>query len=209
MLLEFEDLVKKYNMDISGVLHVGAHLAEEAELYDSIGIKNVFWVEGNPNVLRKLNRHLRNFPSQTLIEALVYDRDGEHLEFNITNYDGMSSSILEFGTHTSFSPEIKFVDKVERDSRSVDSLAAEYDMQDINLLNLDIQGAEKYAIAGATDLLKGVDYIFTEINKKEVYVGCTKVKELDQMLSDFQRVETFWVHDQGWGDGLYVRKSLL
>lgn len=208
MLLEFNDLVKKYNMDISGILHVGAHLGEEAELYDAIGVKNVYWVEGNPHVLGKLSKKLRSY-DHTVIDALVYDSDGVPLEFNITNYDGMSSSILKFGTHESFSPEIHFVDTVKKDSRSIDSLVAEYGIEDVNLLNLDIQGAEKYALAGATEFLKGVDYIFTEINKKEVYIGCTKVKELDAMLSDFKRVQTFWVHDQGWGDGLYVRRSLL
>lgn len=208
MLLEFNDLVKKYDMNISGVLHVGAHLGEEAPLYDALGVKNVFWVEGNPHVLQKLNKKLAAY-GHTVIDALVYDKDGVPLEFNITNYDGMSSSILEFGTHTSFSPEIHFVDKVKKDSRSIDSLVAEYGIEDVNLLNLDIQGAEKYALNGATNFLSNVDYVFTEINKKEVYVGCTKVKELDQILSDFKRVETFWVHDQGWGDGLYVRKSLL
>lgn len=208
MLLEFNDLVKKYKMNISGVLHVGAHLGEEAKLYDSLGIKNVYWVEGNPYVLSKLNKKLRKY-DHVIIDALVYDSDGVDLEFNITNYDGMSSSILKFGTHESFSPEIHFVDTVKKSSRSIDSLVEEFKINDVNLLNLDIQGAEKFALNGALNLLPKIDYVFTEVNKKEVYVGCTKIKEIDSILDEFKRVETFWVHDQGWGDALYVRKALL
>lgn len=208
MLLEFNDLVSKYNMKINGILHVGAHLAEEAKLYHDNGINNVYWVEGNPHVVNKLKKQLRRY-NNTLIEALVYSEDDVELSFNVTNYDGMSSSILEFGTHESFSPDIHFVDTVKCKSKKIDSLVSEYGIENVNLLNLDIQGAELYALTGAVEFLKNVDYIFTEINCDEVYVGCARVEQLDEFLSDFTRVETFWVGKQGWGDGLYVRTSLL
>jgi hypothetical protein len=49
----------------------------------------------------------------------------------------------------------------------------------------------------------------TEVNKDQVYVGCTQIGEIDEILSDFKRVETFWVGNQGWGDALYIRKTIL
>ena len=33
MLLDLEMLVKKYNMDIKGVIHIGAHFGEENNVY--------------------------------------------------------------------------------------------------------------------------------------------------------------------------------
>lgn len=41
---------------------------------------------------------------------LVSDKDDEMVMFNIAN-NGQSSSILEFGTHSSEHPDVKFIDK--------------------------------------------------------------------------------------------------
>lgn len=208
MLMDFNSLVAKYKMNITGVLHLGAHLAEEAALYHENSVTNVWWVEGNPIVMPKLKKRLAKYPCHKLVEALVYSEDGVDLNFNVTNYDGMSSSILEFGTHPQFSPDTIFVDKVQLKSKTVDTLVAENNISGVNLLNMDLQGAELHCVKGATEFLQGVDYILTEVNKAQVYIGAAQVKELDQYLVDFQRVETYWVPGQGWGDGLYIRRGL-
>ena len=49
-----------------GILHVGAHLCEEKELYNSIGITddNILWIEGNIDIIKtKLDQ--ANVPSIT------------------------------------------------------------------------------------------------------------------------------------------------
>lgn len=206
MLMSLPDLVANYEMSITGVLHCGAHLAEEAPIYAALGAGSVWWVEGNPTVIPKLEPIIAAYPGQSLIEALLYDQDGETVGFNITNYDGMSSSVLEFGTHPQFSPDTVFVDRVELSTRSIDSLVAEHQVE-ANFLNMDLQGAEGRAVRGGRTFIDNqVDYIMTEVNKDEVYVDCAKVWELDEMLGDFERVKTHWVGNQGWGDGLYIRR---
>jgi len=168
----------------------------------------VWWIEGNPTVLPKLKVALSRYPNHRIINALVFEEDGVELNFHVTNYDGMSSSIYEFGTHTQFSPDVKFVEHHKIHSRTVDSLVDEYNIRDINLLNMDLQGAELPCLKGSVNLLKSIQYIFTEVNKAEVYRGCTKVDQLDAFLSDFRRVDTAWVANQGWGDALYERVDL-
>ena len=77
MLLEWDELVKTYfTKPITGVLHVGAHLAEEAHLYDAYGVENVWWVEGNPKGIDKLTFTLRPYPKQRIIQALIFEEDG-------------------------------------------------------------------------------------------------------------------------------------
>jgi len=208
MLMDFKRLVKSYKMKLNGVLHVGAHLAEEAEEYHGLRAGRVWWVEANPAVTDKILAKLASYPKQTLINALVYSEDGVDLGFNVTNIDGMSSSIYEFGTHTGFSPEIKFVDRLTLPTSTLDTLVAQHGIQ-ANFLNLDLQGAEGPALRGASALIGQLDYVMTEVNKDQVYVGCTQVSEIDDILADFTRVDTYWVGDQGWGDALYIRTSLL
>jgi hypothetical protein len=80
-----------------------------------------------------------------------------------------------------------------------------------NFINLDIQGAELPAIKGLGKLLKLVDYIFVEVNRREVYMNCTIVSDLDSFLSEngFKRVTTRWYFRQGWGDALYIRENKI
>lgn len=190
-------------MHIHGVLHVGAHLGEEADLYQRIGVNDVWWVEANPFVHDKLETILRPY-GHTLIKACVTDQDGDKRQFNVTNYDGMSSSIFEFGTHPTFAPDIFFEHRVEVTTSTIDTLVQQHNIK-ANFLNMDIQGAELLALRGATNYLKQVDFVITEVNSMEVYKGCARVGQLDAFLGDFHRVETHWVDNQGWGDALYRR----
>lgn len=204
MLMSLSNLVEKYSMEIEGVLHVGAHLAEEADVYNELNVGPVVWVEANPEVLPRILARLRPYEDQMLVQALVYSADGLVLNFNVSNYESMSSSILEFGSHPTFSPDTVFVDKIELKTSTIDWLSYAYDIK-ANFLNMDIQGAELHALQGATSFLKNVDYIMSEVNDTDVYVGCAKVWELDEFLVGFERVETHWVGGQGWGDALWIK----
>lgn len=208
MLMDFKKVFKQYSLNINGLLHVGAHYAEEAELYYRHKVGPVWWVEANPAVKDTIKRNIKRYPKQKLIEALVFSEDGVEKEFNVTNYGGMSSSIYEFGTHTDFSPDIHFEKKLTLTTKTIDTLWEENEIE-ANFMNMDLQGAEGPALRGATYILPFLDYVMTEVNKEEVYVGCTQVSEIDEILHEFDRVETFWVPGQGWGDALYIRRSIL
>lgn len=207
MLMSFPDLVETYSMSVRSVLHCGAHLAEEAPLYASLDVERVLWIEANAGVSDQIFRVLDEYPNQDVFWALLHESDGDQFDFHVTNYDGMSSSILEFGTHPEFSPDTVFTGTIPMRSRSIDSICADLGGFTANFLNMDLQGVEGPVLRGATEFLKGVDYVMSEVNCEEVYVGCTRVEELDKILSDFERVETYWVGDQGWGDALWIRRA--
>lgn len=206
MLMSLPELVATYGIEFHGVLHCGAHLAEEAPIYDELGAGPVTWIEANPRVFDKIRAALEPYPDQRLVEALVYDQDHVTVDFNVTNYDGMSSSILKFGTHPEFSPDTVFVETVKLDAWKIDTLVARHNIS-ANFLNMDLQGAELHALRGAMKFLEGVQYVMSEVNKAEVYRGCAKVGQLDELLGEYglKRVETYWVPNQGWGDALWIR----
>lgn len=209
MLLNLQDLILDHKLKIKGILHVGAHLAEEAQEYARLGIHNVYWVEGNVDNIPAIEREVATL-GHWVICALITDKDREDVQFNITNNLSMSSSVYEFGTHPSFSPETVFIERRMVESRTLDSLADDYDQfPGVNMINLDLQGAELLALTGASRLLKKIDYIYTEVNNAQVYVGCAQVGELDVLLEGFRRVQTGWVPGQGWGDALYMRERLI
>jgi FkbM family methyltransferase len=212
MMMNWPNLVKKYRLAgrVTGVLHCGAHRAEEAADYTilmPVRRTPVWWVEANPKLLPELECTLADFPGQRLIHALLGPVDGEELTLNLTGPYTGSSSVLEFGTHPTFSPDVKMVGSVTMTTRSIDSLVKEHGIV-CNMLVMDLQGFEGPVLKGAAELLPQIDFVMSEINCKEVYKGCTRVETLDAMLTDFVRVETLWQGEQGWGDGLWVRRML-
>lgn len=212
MLLDLPGLVAQHELMIHDILHVGAHTAEEAGIYTELGIERVIWIEANAALLGQMtaNIHANHRISDWVLNEVIADEDGREVDFNITNLNGLSSSILPFGTHPQFSPEIVFERSEQRSARSIDSLVAQHgENWKINMLNMDIQGAELLALRGAELLLPDIDIVMTEVNNAEVYIGCAKIHEIDILLGNagLERVETYWVPGQGWGDALYLRPA--
>lgn len=76
-----------------------------------------------------------------------------------------------------------------------------------NFLNLDIQGAELMVLQGASEILKYFDYIYCEVNDKELYEKCAMTSDIDAFLSThgFERkIKKMTTH--GWGDAFYIKK---
>lgn len=211
MMISLPYIMKKYRMQIHGVIHVGAHLGEEHGAYEAAGIKDVLWVEGDPDVFKKLKKQLGSVELYRFAKAIVCDRDHSEVTFRVANNE-QSSSILELGTHSSSHPEVEYVKERTLPTRTIDSLiwdewkAGEYVYR--NMMNLDIQGAELLALQGASATLGDIDYVYCEVNTNEVYVDCAQMSQIDAFLRDFRRVETKMTK-HAWGDAVYIRKSIM
>lgn len=212
MLIDFAYLFKKYGIKSKGVLHLGAHLAEESEAYFKQGIQEVIWVEADPNLIPRLEEHVRDFAQMrsTVLCACVSDVNDQVVQFNIANNGGQSSSFLEFALHTKEHPSVRFIDSQTMITTRVDALLKRHDLQVGPgwFLNADLQGAEMLALRGMGELIDQFDAIYAEVNKKELYKGCPLVEEIDAFLAakGFVGVcEKYTNH--GWGDKAYVRKG--
>ncbi len=205
MLIPLHQLMKKYNVHIKGVLHVGAHECEELNDYEVyIPRDKILWVEAMSD---KVELSKRKYPNLLIENAVVSDIE-ENVIFNISN-NGQSSSILEFGLHSKFHPQVYYVNKFEVQTQLLKNIICKYNIK-YNFLNFDIQGAELKALKGMEEYLPNVDYIYTEVNNDYVYKNCALINELDNYLSQFGliRVETKWT-TCNWGDAFYIRKTLI
>ena len=206
MLVTLYELTQRWNVSPNGVVHVGAHLGEEATEYEKYQWLPVIWVEAQPSLAAKLRTSL-NSANHSVIEAAIWEEDGVKLNLNIAS-NSQSSSLLNFGTHSESYPNIRFESQIEVVTKRLDALIDFEKMP--NFINLDIQGVELPAIKSLGNLIQKLDYIYTEVNRKEVYLDCTLVKNLDLYLQNFgfSRRLTRWYIAQGWGDALYVRNNV-
>lgn len=208
MLLDLAKIAAEINLNINSIFHVGAHLAEELELYQQLNIKHVAWVEANPQLLSTLKEKLKGIENHTLHNYYLSNEQGKRVEFNITN-NGQSSSGLDLKDHKIFYPDIKIINQIEIESTTADYLFNKntFALSSYDLVVLDIQGSELNALRGMTQLLKTCQAIYTEINILELYRGVPTLKEIDLFLShhNFKRTHMH-LHKHGWGDAFYCRQ---
>lgn len=213
MMIPFKELLVKHNVKLNGILHIGSSTGQERDLYKECNASEVIWIEAIPSVFEQLKQNLLHYPNQVALNVCVGDEDGKEVTFHISNNEAQSSSFLELGHHSTIHPEVHFVDHITMKTERIDSLfnLLERDISKLNFLNIDLQGAELMALKGMGKILTQFDYAIIEINKKETYVGCALVEDIDYFMlqNNFERVETGeWVQDC-WTDGFYKKRHLL
>jgi FkbM family methyltransferase len=204
MLMNLNNLRNKYNLNIKGVIHIGAHYCREFNSYKLIGIQNVMCFEPLTHNFEKLKQYV---DSKTILYQLALGNDKKEIEMNVEyNNESMSSSILEPFTHLKEYPHIKFTDKIMVKMDKLDNI--EFDRNNYDFINIDVQGYELEVFKGSINTIEHIKYIMSEVNKDELYKGCARVDEIDDFLGSFGfiRVETEWTVN-GWADAFYIKKK--
>lgn len=206
-LIDLEKVVKEKGLNVKGVIHVGAHYAEEQPVYDAIGSKSTLWIEANNELVQKIANQFNERIDVNVIEAVISGRKGEAV-FQIHN-DTHTSSILDMDFIAESHPELEVVKKVVVETTSLDELFDDYriDIKQFNFLTLDIQGVEYEALLGFTEGLKHIDYVYVEVETKNLYVGGMNYDKIKKFMEQngFELV-TEHIRHWFWGDCLFARK---
>ena len=203
-LEKIRNILLSNKISINGAFHIGAHECEELNFYNNIGVKpeNIIWIDAIPSkVTEATNRGIPN-----VYNAIVTDKNDEEVVFNISN-NGQSSSVLEFGTHSTEHPDVVYVDKIKQKSITIDTFFERnnIDASKYDFWNFDIQGAELMALKGAVKSIKYAKVLYLEVNEKELYKNCGLITDIDNFLSvyNFKRVLNSMTY-HGWGDAVYI-----
>lgn len=212
MLIPLQFLVAKYKPKFKGVIHVGAHWAEEHADYVKAGITHFAYYEPCKDAYNIIQRRFWEIENIWCSNFAVGAQEKEVVMNTASFNKGESNSILQPHLHLQQHPEVIFDGQETAMMVSLDFhfTSANTDLKKIfNFLVMDVQGYEGEVLKGATETLKHIDYVYTEVNKGETYAGNALIEEIDLLLKDFQRVETKWAGNTTWGDSFYIRKTLL
>lgn len=206
------------------IVHVGAHTGQEAERYQNWGARRVIWVEAAPDIFPRLQSHLASMrdrpPSlfarltkaaptvHLAIHALVAAEDGALHDLNVYDNDGASNSIFLIDRErTNRYDALRETGEVHQiAARTLDTLLAEAGIspEEVDILVVDIQGAELLCLKGATRLLQHVRWIESEVSQKPVYAGGVLLHELEAWLAThgFRRKTTI---RRNHGNAIFAR----
>lgn len=204
-------IIKSKN--IKNICHIGAHIGNEVEFYVNAGIKKIIWVEANYKILNKLIKKTSVYDVENIYLPLTLsDIDNEILTFNITNNEE-SSSFMDIGKlHEITYPEIKVIDQVKVVSKRFDAYVNnqnDFKWDEIEMLVVDCQGADLKVLKGFGDLLKSdnLKVIKCEINFGEMYLNNPTEEEIDDYLSKYGFIKSYWfkVYNGTWGNNYWIK----
>jgi FkbM family methyltransferase len=204
MLLSIKVLSRFLRLRPVTILHVGAHLAEEKSEYElnGWGDKGIIWVEAQEELANRIS--IREGSRDKVLNLVAFSKNDLLIDFKIAS-NSQSSSVLDFGTHSAVYPEIVQIGQRRLRTKRLDCALKESDK--FELINLDVQGVELEVLIGLGNRVDEAKYIYTEVNKEELYNNCSLITDLDKFLCsfEFKRIVTRWVKGAGWGDALYVK----
>jgi FkbM family methyltransferase len=203
MIIELSNLVKKYNMNISGVIHIGAHYGEEVSNYVNLGIDDIVLFEPLEENFEILKNNVSELDANITGYCVALGNKNQDVNMFLSSNNLESSSVLKPKIHLDLHPNVVFYNEQSVEMKRLD----DFSFENYNFINLDVQGYEMEVIKGAEKTLEYVDYVYCEVNRDEVYEGNAYIGEIDEYLSNYKmrRVETSWWYDGPWGDALYIK----
>lgn len=195
------------------VMDIGAFEGEFTRLaLDYLEPERVWLVEANPDQASQLRTTFASEPRCNVINAAIAAHTGD-IRFHVSRHLPSSSLLpVQKAAAAHFGKDLSESREVTVPGYSLDDLFTRESIPQIDLMKVDIQGAERMLIQGGHAALAKVGVISIEVLFEELYEGCALFGELHSLLLK----EGF--HLQGlhgmrrgpagfllYGDAVYVR----
>lgn len=200
------------NKDIQSILEIGSRDCLDALKLSYKYRCHVFAFECNPTMLETCRKNIGSNPNVTLVEKAVWDRTKKisfypMVEEGSVFYNPGTSSCFKINPQSHLKGYVQ--KEITVDAVRLDDWLLSMDIENVDLICMDVQGATYNVLKGLGDKLKNVKYIITEIEHKEIYEG----EVLKDTLDDFLEENGFRMYlgkqNRFFGDYLYVRKDII
>ena len=195
----------KFKNEINGIIHVGAHLGQEVEEYLKFNANKIYLFEPQIEIFNNLVQKMNNYENVECFNIGLGSKNHSNTLYKSHGNEGKSSSILEPSYHLKVQPDIQFNEREKITVKRFDDLG----IDTLNFLTIDVQGYELEVIKGFGDSLNDVEFIFTEINTKDLYSNNALVKDLDKYLKQYNFIRIFTNIDcfKHYGDAFYIKQT--
>ena len=151
------------------LIDIGAHNGSfSASLSQYCSIKRGILIEPLEDKYKLLLDRFRP-PVYEVLNCVVSDRMG-HVEFEINELSETSSILSikkDIPEHANLAISVK--DRMQCESKTLDSIVKEYELGSIDVLKIDVQGAELLVLHGASGTLAKTRMIWLEVSFKPLY----------------------------------------
>lgn len=195
------------------IFDVGARdCAESAAFAAAFPAATVHAFECNPATLPRCRAAAAAEPRIQLTEKAVADRAGRLAFFpidparSVGGYPGGNHGASSMFEATGAYPEETYVqNRIEVESIRLDAFCADHGIEAIDILWMDVQGAEGLVLEGLGDMLPKVSFIHAEVEFFEIYRGQALFPQVDARLrARGFRLAGFSSYSQYAADAVYI-----
>lgn len=207
------------NQPTRNIFDIGANIGQTATLYRELfPDATVFSFEPFSSTFAELVENFASDPKVLPFQLAVSDEVG--MKDFFANADHTTSSLLEPADEVADRLKSKMTTSSKDSVQCVtlDSFCEEHDIETIDLLKMDIQGAELQAIAGATNLFQRhrISLVFCEVLFSPLYKNACDFSSISDAMSSYgyplyglYNLQHFVDDGLMWGDAIFVNPSLL
>jgi len=219
-LHRFVTIAKKYlnKKNINIVVEIGARdCIETLDFYNLLHPKEIYTFECNPYTLPICREKVKGIKTIHLIEKAVCNKNGKinfypiDQEKTITTWkDGNPGASSLFKASGKY-PIEKYVQKeIKVEAIKLKSFFEENNIHEVDLLWVDIQGAELEALKGLGEKITNVKIMHIEANFFEIYMNQPLFNEIKKYLNKkgFLLLGFNSINDY-FGDAIFVNKKIL
>ncbi|MDO8262979.1 MAG: FkbM family methyltransferase [Gallionella sp.] len=210
-------LYKWFGITPEGVLQIGANNGQEVKKFAVEGIRYGVFVEPLPKAFEQLQNAVSRHPDYLAINALCASEAGLEKSFFVSEKAGGSSSMLKPTGHLEIHPEVGFDNELVLRTSTVDEIVKKLLLEGheklvdkLDLLYIDVQGAELDVLKGAEQFLTKAKFVFAEVSHGGLYEGDTSIRHIIDFLEGHKFKLAFtYINKHGWGDALFIKESFF
>jgi len=179
----FRNLRHLPRLEYGTVVDAGAHRGSFTDAFLQLHRpQRLVLVEAIPDLADKLRSRYATRPEVSIVAVALSDRIGE-AQFELNQHEA-SSSLLPINPRNAewFRRDLSVRTIVRVPTLTLPALMEEQGLQTIDLLKLDLQGAERLALTGGDAVLDRVRVIYTEVFFERLYTGAWLLWEINDFL---------------------------
>ena len=181
------DIFKQNNIIPTIILDIGAYDCSDSIKFSEYWPNaKIYAFEPNPEGIAMSKENINNHDNIELIEYAISDIDGYVDWYQSGGGSLGSSSIKKPVDHLILHPTVIFNEKTTIKSIKLDTWVKERNIDVIDLMWCDVQGAEDLLINGAQETLKKTRCFYTEYFDFEVYKNQPSLENMKTRLTNFK-----------------------
>lgn len=166
-----KNLIRKFLPPNPVIIDCGAHIGVDTIELSKIEGSKVFAFEAIPHLYQQLIENTRSSSNIKCFNVALSWFDGECEMYISSGGSDGSSSLLKPKKHLQHHPEVLFHERKKVVCRTIDTWLKENKLLHVDMLWLDMQGAEQKTLEASKKILSTVRVIHTEVSKDETYEG--------------------------------------
>ena len=218
MIEGFLEYLRKRNFNFNRnlvILDIGSRdCMQSIEFNNHFKNSKIYAFECNPNTIPICMNNIKNYTNIKLIDCAVNTYDGSckfypiNKDKTITTWaDGNPGASSLFIANGKYPHETYHQDEITVNCKRIDTILKENNISKVDLIWMDLQGAELLALQSMGKYLNDVEYIHTEVTYQPMYHGQSLFNDIDNILKSNGFIHLNNPNTSGWQEDIVYKNT--